>query len=404
MKFERHHKILKQISTSGIVKVAVLAKSLNVTKETIRSDLNELASLGYLTRCHGGAFITLDSLDNVAKNEIAYALENYEETRGIKKGRSDMKSHVCVIGSFNVDIISYLPRLPAIGESLLANKFIFSPGGKGCNQALAASYADSDVHFITKVGADHFSEYAINFMNASKIHKSIIYQTPETQTGTATILVNEDTGDNVIAIYPGANMTITPDEVMIQQEAIINSNIVLLQLETNYSALHQAISLAQKNGVPVIINPAPYNDGVDSLIKDIDYITPNETEAGLLAGIEVTDITSARQAAKIIHQKGVKNTIITLGSKGSLAYDGKKFIYSPAFPAVVKNTAGAGDAFNGALASGLAKGKPLESALCYASAFASLAVETANASDMPEHESVIHRIQSTPYQQSISTH
>lgn len=246
MKFERHHEILKKIGTSGIVKVSVLAKSLNVTKETIRSDLNELARLGYLTRCHGGAFITLDSLDNVAKNEIAYALEHYEKTQGIKKGRSDMKSHVCVIGSFNVDIISYLPRLPAVGESLLANKFIFSPGGKGCNQALAASYADSDVHFITKVGADHFSEYAINFMNASKIHKSIIYQTQETQTGTATILVNEDTGDNVIAIYPGANMTITPDEVVIQQEAIINANIVLLQLETNYSALRQAIALAQK--------------------------------------------------------------------------------------------------------------------------------------------------------------
>ncbi|VEA02420.1 putative kinase/trancriptional regulatory protein [Salmonella enterica subsp. enterica serovar Sanjuan] len=79
-----------------------------------------------------------------------------------------MKNNVCVIGSFNVDIISYLPRLPSTGESLLADKFIFSPGGKGCNQALAASYADSDVHFITKVGSDHFSDYAINFINSSK--------------------------------------------------------------------------------------------------------------------------------------------------------------------------------------------------------------------------------------------
>ncbi|EBS4177622.1 ribokinase, partial [Salmonella enterica subsp. enterica serovar Bovismorbificans] len=90
-----------------------------------------------------------------------------------------------------------------------------------------------------------------------------------------------------------------------QQEAIINANIVLLQLETNYSALRQAIALAQKNSIPVIINPAPYNDGVNSIIENIDYITPNETEAGLLAGIEVTDIASAREAAKIIHQKGV---------------------------------------------------------------------------------------------------
>ncbi len=148
-----------------------------------------------------------------------------------------MKSQVCVIGSFNVDIISYLPRLPTIGESLLASNFIFSPGGKGCNQALAASFADTDVYFITKVGTDHFSDYAINFMNSSKIYKSIIYQTKETQTGTATILVNEGTGDNVIAIYPGANMTMSSDEITIQKEAIINSDVILLQLETNYTWL-----------------------------------------------------------------------------------------------------------------------------------------------------------------------
>ncbi|HDD9012873.1 TPA: DeoR family transcriptional regulator [Escherichia coli] len=404
MKFERHHEILKRLSKFGSVKVSDLSNSLNVTKETIRSDLNELARLGYLTRCHGGAFIVLDSLDTIAKNEIAYALENYDTAQGIKKGHSTMKSQVCVIGSFNVDIISYLPRLPTIGESLLASNFIFSPGGKGCNQALAASFADTDVYFITKVGTDHFSDYAINFMNSSKIYKSIIYQTKETQTGTATILVNEDTGDNVIAIYPGANMTMSSDEITIQKEAIINSDVILLQLETNYTALQQAITLAQKNSIPVIINPAPYNDIVNELIQDVDYITPNETEAGLLSGIDVHDLESAKRAAEAIHNKGVKNTVITLGSKGSLAFDGKKFIHSPAFPAVVKNTAGAGDAFNGALASGLAKGKSLESALCYASAFASLAVETSNASDMPEHESVIHRIQSIHYQQTIFTH
>lgn len=130
MKFERHHEILKRLSKFGSVKVSDLSNSLNVTKETIRSDLNELARLGYLTRCHGGAFIVLDSLDTIAKNEIAYALENYDTARGNKKGHSTMKSQVCVIGSFNVDIISYLPRLPTIGESLLASNFIFSPGEK----------------------------------------------------------------------------------------------------------------------------------------------------------------------------------------------------------------------------------------------------------------------------------
>lgn len=146
-------------------------------------------------------------------------------------------------------------------------------------------------------------------MNSSKIYKSIIYQTKETQTGTATILVNEGTGDNVIAIYPGANMTMSSDEITIQKEAIINSDVILLQLETNYTALQQAITLAQKNSIPVIINPAPYNDIVNELIQDVDYITPNETEAGLLSGIDVHDLESAKRAAEAIHNKGVKTPL-----------------------------------------------------------------------------------------------
>lgn len=127
MKFERHHEILKRLSKFGSVKVSDLSNSLNVTKETIRSDLNELARLGYLTRCHGGAFIVLDSLDTIAKMKSLMRLKIMIQPRN-KKGHSTMKSQVCVIGSFNVDIISYLPRLPTIGESLLASNFIFSPG------------------------------------------------------------------------------------------------------------------------------------------------------------------------------------------------------------------------------------------------------------------------------------
>ncbi len=142
---------------------------------------------------------------------------------------------------------------------------------------------------------------------------------------------------------------------------------------------------------------------VNTIIDNIDYITPNETEAGLLANMAVNDIESAKCAAKIIHQKGVKNTIITLGSKGSLAYDGTQFIYSPAFPAVVKIRR---ERVTLSMAPRIwsCKGKSLASALCYASAFASLAVETPNASDMPENDSVLHRIQGSHYKQTISTH
>ncbi|WP_373370578.1 PfkB family carbohydrate kinase [Proteus mirabilis] len=192
---------------------------------------------------------------------------------------------VCVLGSFNVDMISYLPRLPETGESLLANKFIFSPGGKGCNQALAASYADAQVHFITKIGTDQFSDYAVNFISSSRIKTSTIYQTENHQTGTASIFVSEESGENIISIYSGANMDISSDEVKIQKDKIIDADIILLQLETNIEALKEIISIGNENNIPIILNPAPYNKIIDKLLPMLDILTPNETEASLLSGL-----------------------------------------------------------------------------------------------------------------------
>ncbi len=402
MKAERHKKIVNLIKGHGAVKVSVLAKELSVTKETIRSDLNTLAEKGIIKRCHGGAFIEFETLDKVAKKEIIQFLECNDQIDKINLAGQPAVNKVCVLGSFNVDMISYLPRLPETGESLLANKFIFSPGGKGCNQALAASYADAQVHFITKIGTDQFSDYAVNFISSSRIKTSTIYQTENHQTGTASIFVSEESGENIISIYSGANMDISSDEVKIQKDKIIDVDIILLQLETNIEALKEIISIGNENNIPIILNPAPYNKIIDKLLPMLDILTPNETEASLLSGIEVVDLVSAKNAANAIYQKGVNKVVITLGSKGSLAYDGYKYIYSPAYPAVVKNTAGAGDAFNGALAASLAKGKQFSYALRYASAFASLAVETSNASEMPEDINVMHRINQTTYSQIVT--
>lgn len=402
MKRVRHKRIINLIKMNGIVKVSCLSREFKVTPETIRNDLNELAQKGIVVRCHGGAYVEIESLDRVAKKEIIHHMQNENPVTKNRKQGSGMTSKVCVMGSFNVDMISYLPRLPEAGESLLATKFMFSPGGKGCNQALAASSADSQVHFITKIGCDQFSEFATSFILSSQISTSSIYKTEDYQTGTASIFVDEYSGQNIIAIFSGANMAITADEVKLQTDVIAGSDIVLLQLETNIEALQEMVLIAKENKVPVILNPAPYNENVHLIIEDIDYLTPNETEASLISGIEVIDIKTAKQAAFSIYQKGAKHVVITLGEKGSVAYDGKFYIYSPIFPAVVRNTAGAGDAFNGALASDLAKGKNFATALRYASAFSSLAVETVNASEMPEDTSVIHRIKMYDYKQSIS--
>ncbi|MEG1689875.1 MAG: PfkB family carbohydrate kinase [Hafnia sp.] len=399
LKEERQKKIISILNNDGFVKVTQLAAQLSVTKETIRADLNFLAKKGILTRCHGGAFLEFSSLEKLAIKEMIQYLECVDSS----KKTSDeymTTSKICVLGSFNVDMISYLPRLPVAGESLLANKFIFSPGGKGANQALAASFSNSQVHFITKIGHDQFSDFALNYISSSKITSSCIYRTDGNQTGTASIFVSEDNGDNMISIFPGANMDITKDEVRLQTDKIINSSVILIQLETNIEALREIISIGTSHNIPIILNPAPYNEVALSIMKDIYLLTPNETEASLISGVTITDIESAKKAAMLIHQLGVQKVVITLGKNGAIAYDGKECIHSPAYLSIVKNTAGAGDAFNGALSASLARGESLKYALQYASAFASLAVETENASDMPEHTKVMARIRQSRYAQS----
>lgn len=362
-----------------------------MTKETIRHDLSELENEGYVKRSHGGAILNLQIFDSMTLQDLINYPELNEQPINTERVKN-MHNHVFILGSFNVDITNIVPHLPAPGESILALKSSFSPGGKGANQALAASYAQSNVYFATKIGVDEFTNYAKRYFESSKISNYKLLESAKSKTGCAVILVSNESGENCISICPGANMEITNSEVDCLEDEIKNSTIILLQLETNTTAIKRAIDIAKKNAVKVILNPAPYNDSLLNLLSDIDIITPNETEATLISNVHITDIESAQQAAKKIYQMGVKVVIITLGSKGALCFDGEQFIFSPAYRAIVKNTSGAGDAFNGAFASSLAQGKILRYALQYASAFASLAVETDWASGMPNHQMVLDRI------------
>lgn len=402
LKVERHRKIIRLLRLRGVAKVTWLAAELGVTPETVRADLKELSDRGLITRCHGGAVMETEALDDIAQDEIIRSLSHDIWSVDNAMENEAMKNKVCVLGSFNVDMISYLPRFPQPGESLLSTRFLFSAGGKGSNQALAASRAGAQTYFIAKVGTDQFSGYATDFLAISGIQSSTIYQSEEHQTGTALIFVEQTSGENMIAITPGANMAICAQEVRLQQDKIARADIILLQLETNMEALREIIAIAQEHGIAVMLNPAPYSEVVSELIPQISYLTPNQTEASLISGIDIIDEASARQAAERIHGMGVGTVVITLGTKGSVAFDGQSFTHTPAFAAMVKNTAGAGDAFSGALAAALAKGEPLRYALSYASAFASLAVETDNASDMPEDAAVMGRIAQSCNAQSVT--
>lgn len=168
-----------------------------------------------------------------------------------------MKSKVCILGSFNVDLVAKVARFPKGGESLMAQGSSLGPGGKGANQAQAASQAGAKVHFVSKVGTDQFSQFAMEHLSSSSIHSFKLYQSEQEPTGSAIIYVSQENGENMIAIYSGANTTITDEEVAELRTELSDAGVLLVQLENNFSATLNAMKLAQALGVRVIMNPAP---------------------------------------------------------------------------------------------------------------------------------------------------
>ncbi|MBP2171080.1 ribokinase [Erwinia toletana] len=397
---ERREKIIDYLDDLERVSVAWLAATFAVTKETIRSDLGALARMGLVQRCHGGAIIVRRNLQAKLISETGGNFEvllkrlgdQRQKNQHQRKRSKSMKGKVCILGSFNVDIVAKVARFPKGGESLLALGSTLGPGGKGANQAMAASRAGARVHFVSKVGTDQFSQFAFDHLSASDIHSFKLYQTDVEPTGNAIIYVSQENGENMIAIYSGANKTITDDEVAELTHELSSSDVLLLQLENNFSATLNAMKLANTLGVQVIMNPAPFSSDIIACLQYADVVTPNETEASLLSGIEVTDLESAKEAALAIVRQGARRVIITMGSRGALLYDNHQFQHIAAFPALSVDTTGAGDAFNGAFAAAIASGDTIAQAATYASAFASLAVEREGASNMPDHQQVATRL------------
>lgn len=282
---------------------------------------------------------------------------------------------ITVVGSFVVDLMSKTPHLPVPGETVLGGPFKMGPGGKGGNQAVAAARLGADVVMVTKLGNDSFGEMALENFKKEKIKTDYITIDEENSTGAALIAVDE-AGENMIVVALGACGNITSSEIQKASIEISNSDIVLLQLETNLEAVIETITLAEKYSVPVILNPAPYQDFPRELLKKVTYITPNETEASQLTGIEVNSIETAREAAKYIYDQGVKNVIITLGKKGCLLYNDKfKGELIEAFKVNAIDTTGAGDAFNGGFAYAISNKEDLITAIIYGNATAGLSVQ-----------------------------
>lgn len=299
------------------------------------------------------------------------------------------KSGVTILGIYVADLAFRASRQPNMGETLLGTSFSMGPGGKGSNQAVAAARAGAAVTFITKLGKDNFGDAALA-MYAKEGVAVHAPQDPNNSTGAAYIFLEEKTGSNAIIVVPGAAGTISVADVEDNSGAISNAAIFITQLEQPIPAAIRALEIAKAAGTTTIFNPAPAAPLPDSIFKLCDYITPNESEATMLTGIEVTDINSARQAADVLLSKGVGTVLITLGGQGSLLHDKSQSIHVPIFNAgKVVDTTGAGDAFNGGFAAALSRGESPESAARFGSAVAGISVtRPGTAPSMPYLEEV----------------
>lgn len=280
---------------------------------------------------------------------------------------------IVVIGSLNMDMVVRTSRAPSAGETLFGQEFALSAGGKGANQAVSAARLGGKVTMIGRVGKDTFGSELLEIMRQEGINIEHISVSEKQATGVASIVLEED-GENRIIVVPGANIELTVEDIQALESVISQAEIVVMQLEMDLAMSEHAVAIAHKHGIPLILNPAPARALKDEMLSQVTYLTPNETEAGILSGITVDNLETAEKAARVLLQKGVQNVIMTLGSKGALIvnHEGAKLV--PGFKVKAIDTVAAGDSFNGAIAQQLTLGKTLEEAVSFANAVGALAV------------------------------
>ncbi len=284
------------------------------------------------------------------------------------------RSGVAILGIYVADLAFRAARQPIMGETLLGTSFAMGPGGKGSNQTVAAARAGAQVTFISKLGKDDFGDRALA-MYAKEGVTVRAEQVTDNSTGAAYIFVQDGTGANAIIVVAGAAATISVDDVERHRDVIENAAVFMTQLEQPTPAALRGLQIARAASVITILNPAPAAPLDDAVYKLCDYVTPNESEASMLTGVEVVDVASARRAADVLLGKGVGAALITLGSNGSLLHCRNMSLHIPVFSAgKVVDTTGAGDAFNGGFAAALARGDTPEVAAQYGSATAGISV------------------------------
>jgi len=275
-----------------------------------------------------------------------------------------------VVGSSNVDLVTYVERMPVWGETISAPRFEMSHGGKGANQAVAAAKLGASVVMVSKVGDDMLGEGVLKNFEAVGVGAKHVRRVAGQSTGTATILVNA-AGDNLILIVKGANGDLTPADVEAAGEDLKACDLILLQLEVPLETVYATLAFGKTHGVRTALNPAPAVRKLDmERVRLASFLTPNETELAILTGLPVESEDEMEAAAKSLLAQGLETIIVTLGARGALlaAAQGFKRI-APAKVQAVDSTA-AGDAFIGSFARYYAAGLGIEAALEKATLYA----------------------------------
>ena len=284
---------------------------------------------------------------------------------------------VLVFGSLNLDLVTYADKLPAIGETIVGEKLLKFPGGKGLNQAIAARRAGSEVLMVGSIGNDADGDYLFDILNSENIDPKFITKTSE-QTGIAVIEVSKSAENRIIIIAGANSKTRFSNEVLTSSPSV---TVSLAQLETPIAEVAKFIHESKAAGKITILNPAPIQKLDQQLLQDTDYLIANETEASFLIGSAVEHLSKdeAMTIARQLQKNGSKKVIITLGEQGSVYLDQEKELFTPAYKVKAVDTTAAGDAFCGAFATAISENKPVEYALKFASAAGGLAATKAGA-------------------------
>ncbi|MDD6152207.1 MAG: ribokinase [Bacteroidales bacterium] len=298
-------------------------------------------------------------------------------------------SRIVVVGSSNIDLTARMESLPRPGETIGGASILEAFGGKGANQAVSVGRLGGDVSFVTCVGGDSNGSRLIDSFRRDHIDTSGIKTADGVQTGMALIFL-DSRAENCIAVAPGANNRLLPEDIDALEGLISDAEYLLIQLEIPEDTVLRSIEVARRHSVKVVLNPAPVRPLSDSLLSGLYLITPNETEAERLTGVGIESEEDAARAARFLLAKGVENVIITLGRRGAYVCSDEFCGTIPARKVEAVDTTAAGDVFNGALVTALSEGRSLVEAVRFASAASAISVTRIGAqSSVPYRNEIV---------------